>query len=151
MKIVNTFFHNPLVILLGVAIILDTILGVLRAFKYHKFNSSAGIDGAIRKAAMVASIAFLSIADMLLRFDMLFFIPKEWLGYINLQRVGLCEFFCLMFVLFEAISILKNMLLCGLPIPKKIKAKLEEFLNIMTQEKKDEQEDQIKNLAKTDC
>ena len=42
----NSFFE-----ILLIAVVLDTILGVLRAIKEHKFNSCVGIDGAIRKAA----------------------------------------------------------------------------------------------------
>ena len=130
----NSLLHNPLVILTGIAIVLDTILGLLRACKEHKFNSSAGINGAIRKAAMLACMITLSFADSLLNFDMLFFIPQEWLSVINLQRVGLCEFFAIMFVLYEATSILKNMVLCGLPIPNKVKIKIESLLRELTEE-----------------
>ena len=38
---------------LMIAVVLDTILGVLRAIKFRKFNSSAGIDGAIRKLSLI--------------------------------------------------------------------------------------------------
>ena len=133
----GSLLHNPLAILTGVAIVLDTVLGFLRACRERRFNSSVGIDGAIRKAAMIASIVFLSIADTLLNFDMLFFIPEGWLSYISLQRVGLCEFFAIMFVLYESVSILKNMLLCGLPIPHKLRSKLEFLLKEITQEIKE--------------
>ena len=34
------------------AIAMDTFLGCLRAAKFHKWNSSVGIDGGIRKAAI---------------------------------------------------------------------------------------------------
>ena len=47
----NSFFE-----ILLIAVVLDTILGVLRAIKEHKFNSCVGIDGAIRKAAMLLSV-----------------------------------------------------------------------------------------------
>ena len=33
---------------LMIAVVLDTVLGDLRAIKFRRFNSSAGIDGAIR-------------------------------------------------------------------------------------------------------
>ena len=46
---------NSLIKLLLLAVVLDTILGVGRAIKYHKFNSSVGIDGAIRKVMMLVS------------------------------------------------------------------------------------------------
>ena len=43
-------------VILLIAVTLDTILGVLRAIKEHKFNSCVGIDGAIRKSAMLLSV-----------------------------------------------------------------------------------------------
>lgn len=47
------------------AIAMDTFLGCLRAAKYHKWNSSVGIDGGIRKAGMLVSVFFLVLADKL--------------------------------------------------------------------------------------
>lgn len=47
------------------AIAMDTFLGCLRAAKYHKWNSSVGIDGGIRKAGMLVSVFFLVLVDML--------------------------------------------------------------------------------------
>lgn len=55
--------HNKLIQLVIIAVIIDTIFGVLRAVKEHKFNSCFGIDGAIRKCAMVISIMLLVIVD----------------------------------------------------------------------------------------
>lgn len=120
--------------LLLYAVIMDTILGVLRAIKEHKFNSCVGIDGAIRKAAMILSVVFLMIIDSVVQINFLFIIPKEYLQYIGMERVGICELFCLLFVAYEAISILKNMMLCGLPVPAKIRKWLMKFLDDMTDE-----------------
>lgn len=39
--------HNKLIQLVIIAVIIDTIFGVLRSVKEHKFNSCFGIDGAI--------------------------------------------------------------------------------------------------------
>jgi phage-related holin len=39
-----------------------------------------------------------------------------------------------MFILYEITSILKNMVKCGLPIPKKIKRTIEKLLNNLTSE-----------------
>ena len=114
--------------------LLDTVLGVLRAIKEHKFNSCVGIDGAIRKVAMIFSVVFLMIIDATVKIDFLFMVPKEYLQYIGLERLGICELFCLLFILYEAISILKNMTLCGLPVPTKIKKWIQKFLDDMTDE-----------------
>lgn len=119
---------------LMIAVVLDTVLGVLRAIKFRKFNSSAGIDGAIRKVAMLVSAAALMGADLIVHVNLAAMIPDTYLQAIGLTKVGLCELFCLLFVIYECVSILKNMLLCGLPVPAKLRSWLEEFLENMTAE-----------------
>lgn len=130
----NSFFR-----LLTIAVLLDTILGVLRAFKYRKFNSCVGIDGAIRKVAMLVSVGLLMAVDTIMQFNFLFMIPEKYIQYIGITKLGLCEFFCLLFILYEAVSILKNMTLCGLPVPGKIKTFIQHFLDEMTDELPDEE------------
>lgn len=125
--------HSFFIILLY-AVLMDTILGVLRAVKEHKFNSCVGIDGAIRKVAMLFSVIFLMFIDTLVQIDFLFMIPDKYLQYIGLARMGVCELFCLLFVLYEIVSILKNMTLCGLPVPAKLKGYIQKFLDDMTEE-----------------
>jgi toxin secretion/phage lysis holin len=113
---------NPLIKVMMTAVMLDTSLGLLRAIKEHRFNSTAGINGGIRKAAMLISTFCLSL------------IPENYIKYIGVKKLGLCEFFALMFILYESSSILKNMLLCGLPIPNRAKKFLKQFLTAMTDE-----------------
>lgn len=125
----NSFFE-----ILLIAVVLDTILGVLRAIKEHKFNSCVGIDGAIRKAAMLLSVGLLMLVDIIMHINMLFMIPEPVHKIIGYSKLGVCEFFCLLFVLYEAVSILKNMTLCGLPVPKKLKEHIKEALSDMTDE-----------------
>ena len=72
---------------------------------------------------MIGTIAFLYILDIFLQIDVTFFIPSEWLQIFGTDKIGLCEFFSILYVIFESLSILKNMALVGLPIPK-----LQEFL-----------------------
>lgn len=126
--------NNLFVKIVIIAILLDTFLGALRALKERKFNSGIGIDGGIRKVAMLGCIAFLAALDMCFTFNLLFMLPQEWVGYLGITKLGLCEFFSLLFILYEAVSILKNMLLCGLPVPPKLKNKLESLLHTMTDE-----------------
>ena len=121
-------------ILLLYAVLLDTILGVLRAVREHKFNSCVGIDGAIRKVAMLLSVMFLMFIDSLVKIDFLFMIPQEYLQYLGISRMGVCEMFCLLFILYEIVSILNNMTLCGLPVPAKLKTFIQKFLDDMTEE-----------------
>lgn len=125
--------HSFFIILLY-AVLMDTFLGVLRAIKEHKFNSCVGIDGAIRKIAMLFSVMFLMFIDSIVQIDFLFMIPQEYLQWIGITRMGVCELFCLLFVLYEIVSILKNMTLCGLPVPAKLKEFIQKFLDDMTEE-----------------
>lgn len=125
--------HSFFIILLY-AVLMDTLLGVLRAIKEHKFNSCVGIDGAIRKVAMLFSVLFLMFIDSLVRIDFLFMIPQEYLQWIGIERMGVCELFCLLFILYEIVSVLKNMTLCGLPVPTKLKRFIQKFLADMTEE-----------------
>ena len=125
--------HSFFVILLY-AVILDTVLGVLRAIKEHKFNSCVGIDGAIRKVAMLFSVLLLMLVDGMVNIDFLFMIPEEYIKIIGISKMGICEMFCLLFILYETVSILKNMMLCGLPVPTRIKSFIQKFLEDMTDE-----------------
>lgn len=131
---INILTNNTFIKILIIVVFLDTFLGVLRAIKERKFNSGIGIDGGIRKIAMLGCIAFLVILDMCFTFNLLFMLPQEWIGYLGIEKLGLCEFFALLFILYEVVSILKNMLLCGLPVPKKLRNRIENFLSTMTDE-----------------
>lgn len=131
---------NTLFRVLMVVIAADTVLGVLRAIKFRQFNSSVGIDGAIRKVAMLASAAALMAADLLIHVNLMAFVPENYVQALGIQKLGMCEFFCLLFILYECLSVLKNMVLCGLPVPKKLRSWLKEFLENMTTELPEETE-----------
>lgn len=133
-EIITLVEAHPLFKMLIIAVLLDTVLGVLRAVKEHKFNSCVGIDGAIRKVAMLLSVVFLMFLDAMVKIDFLFMVPEEYLQYIGINRLGICELFCLLFILYEIVSILKNMTLCGLPVPAKLKSFIQKFLDDMTDE-----------------
>lgn len=134
--------HSFLTILL-IAVLMDTVLGVLRAIKEHRFNSCVGIDGAIRKVAMLFCVIVLVFIDAIVKLDLLFMIPEEYLRYIGISRLGICELFCLLFILYEIVSILKNMTLCGLPVPAKIKKFIQKFLDDMTDELPEEVKEEL--------
>ena len=125
---------HPFFILLLYAVLMDTFLGVLRAIKEHKFNSCVGIDGAIRKIAMLFSVMFLMFIDSIVKIDFLFMIPENYLQMIGINRMGICELFCLLFISYEIVSVLKNMTLCGLPVPARLKGFIQKFLDDMTEE-----------------
>lgn len=145
MEIVNAFIvrllaallNNIFVDLLLIAVCADMIFGTLRAAKYRCWNSAVGIDGAIRKAGMIASVLLFTLVDMLLHVDVLAWLPAEVRGVLDTMgvvKMGITELFCLLFTLYESTSVLKNMLLCGIPVPAGIRAKLARWLGTMTEE-----------------
>lgn len=137
-QIIMLLYSNSFFKILLLAVTLDTILGVLRAIKEHKFNSCVGIDGAIRKAAMVLSVLLLMATDVIMHINILFMVPEQYIKILGIDKLGVCEFFCLLFILYELVSILKNMTLCGLPVPSKAKKWVQKFLEDMTEELPDE-------------
>lgn len=135
-----TLSSNLFIRLVLIMVMLDTVLGLLRAIKERKFNSCFGIDGAIRKIAMVISVVILAVVDRMIGFNIpLSFMPEAIRGFIGTAHIGICEFFCLLYIMYEAVSVLKNMCLCGLPIPRKWRTALQKWLNIMTAELEDKQ------------
>lgn len=129
----DNLVHNPFFQAVALAVVFDTIMGLLRAVKEKSFNSCFGINGAIRKVAMVICILFLGLADKIIGLNLIGFIPADlWVavGVCAPAAVGLMEFFSLLFVLYEIVSILKNMTLAGLPtksVWKNVKAFLSKY------------------------
>lgn len=118
MEFINAAAHDKFIELVVLAIVFDTVFGVLRAIKEKKFNSCAGIDGAIRKVAMLISLVFMLAIDMLIKVNLIGFIPESIRTYLGLTSVGVAEFFSLLYIAYEIVSIFKNMALCGLPVKK---------------------------------
>ena len=133
-KILFLLSSNSFIRVLLLAVTLDTLLGVLRAIKEHKFNSCVGIDGAIRKAAMLFSVCLLMATDVIMHINVLFMVPETYIKVLGIGKLGICELFCLLFILYELVSILKNMTLCGLPVPSGVKKWIQKFLEDMTEE-----------------
>lgn len=133
MEFIDAAAHNRIILLVVLAIVWDTVFGVLRAVKEKKFNSCAGIDGAIRKVAMLVSLVFMLLVDILVKVNLIGFIPKEARTYLGIESVGVAEFFALLYIAYEIVSIFKNMALCGLPV-KKVWEKVRTFLAKYTDE-----------------
>ena len=131
---INDMAGNPVVKVLIIALLLDIFLGSLRAIKEHSWNSTVGINGMLRKAGMLGSIFLLGMMDSCLAFNLLGFVPEDILAVVKLNKVGICELFGIMFILYEFTSVLKNMVLCDMPCPKWLKKKLEKLLKTMTSE-----------------
>lgn len=138
-RFIDAAAQNRVIQLVVLAIVFDTIFGVLRAVKEKKFNSCAGIDGAIRKVGMLISLVFMLAIDVLVKVNLIAFIPESVRTYLGLTTVGVAEFFSLLYIAYEAVSILKNMTLCGLPI-KGIWEKVRAFLTKYTEELPDTDE-----------
>lgn len=139
--LVDTLAHNTIIQLVAIAVVMDTLFGAGRALKQHKFNSSVGIDGAIRKISMLVSLVFLAVIDRLVHINLIGFIPEEARAYFpqSISTIGLAEFFGLLYLCYEVVSILKNMALCGLPV-KKLWEAVRKFLGKYTEELPDTEE-----------
>lgn len=135
---INLLVINKTLKVLIVVIILDIIFGVLRAFKEKSTNSTIGINGMIRKSGMLISSIFLYLIDAILDLNFIGFLPDDLLSYIGLNTCGIGTLFGILYILFEFLSILKNMTLCELPIPKKLQDLLLKITQEMTQEIKKE-------------
>lgn len=133
MEFIDTVAHNKVIEIVVLAIVFDTVFGVLRAVKEKKFNSCAGIDGAIRKVAMLISLVFMLAVDALVKINLIGFIPETARGYLGIKTIGVAEFFSILYIAYEITSIFKNMALCGLPV-KKVWASVRAFLSKYTDE-----------------
>ena len=129
--------------LLLTVIILDVIFGSLRALKDKEWNSTIGIDGIIRKFGMlIAGVGFL-VVDIMLKFNMIGFIPESVRQYLPLTEIGSSSVLNVLFIIYELLSILKNMYKCGIPIPKKLEVLLKRLLKDFTSEIKEENTNEI--------
>ncbi len=134
-EFLEDIMNNNLILLFSVLTTLDIFLGSIRAIKEKKWNSTVGINGALRKVAMIGALLFLLVADKLLNINFLNLLPEAIRG--SFSRIGLAGVFGIWFLLYESISVLKNMMLCGLPVPKKLKNKMTELLNDFSIEMED--------------
>lgn len=129
--------ENRLLKVLVVILALDTIFGILRAIREKKINSGIGIDGMIRKVGMIISIFFFLLVDLILEINLIGFIPEEIRSFIHFESFGVSSLFNILFIVFESLSVLKNMIKCKLPIPKKLQSWLEKILKEFTTELKE--------------
>lgn len=135
----NELLNSKSTKILIIVIALDTIFGILRALREKELNSCIGIDGLIRKTGMLITIFFLSMIDYIVDLNLIGFIPVDLRSMLNLKDVGISNLFNLLFICFEALSIFKNMILCKLPIPKKLQTYLENIMKEFTTEIKKEE------------
>ena len=116
-----------------VLVIMDVIFGSLRAIRERKFNSSVGINGMIRKAGMLVSLICLALIDDIIHIDLIGFVPDAIKASLPSPTVGCMEFFAIIYIVYEMLSVMKNMALSGLPVSQ-IWDKLKVFLRNNTAE-----------------
>lgn len=138
MEFFKILLNNNEIKILCIVIVLDTIFGILRAIKERSINSAIGIDGIIRKVGMLIAIFFLTLIDLIINIDLIGFIPETLKTYLNLGSIGVSNIFNIMFIVFEVLSIFKNMILCKLPIPSKFQEFLENIMKEFTGEIKND-------------
>lgn len=117
-----------------ICVLLDSIFGVLRSVRERKFNSNIGIDGLIRKFGMMISVIFFMLIDYIIDLNLIGFIPEVLREAIGIKEIGISSMFLYLFVIYEALSIMKNMIKCKLPIPKKFQQVLEKLFKTYTSE-----------------
>lgn len=132
-SVLGAIQQNNVIKMVILCVVIDTIFGFLRAVKEKRFNSNFGINGAIRKVGMLISIITLVLVDRIMNLNLIGFVPEQIRNYISLQHVGTAEFFGILYICYEIVSILKNMTLCGLPV-KKIWIAVRRFMNKYTDE-----------------
>lgn len=137
-EFLKMLYNNQNIKALIVFIVFDVIFGVLRALKEKKINSCIGIDGIIRKVGMILTIIICIVIDKMINIDLIAFVPTEVKNYINIDKVGLAFLFNILYIVFEMLSVFKNMIKCKLPLPKKLKSLLEKILKEFTSEMKEE-------------
>lgn len=130
----NNLMKNNLFKILCIVIVMDVVFGILRALKERKINSTVGIDGMIRKTGMLLSVIFTVMIDVVINLNLIGFIPEDIKGALKLDYVGFNEMFTLLYIIFEFLSVSKNMVLCKLPIPAKWQKTLENFFKKFTGE-----------------
>lgn len=133
-RFINDISSNPVARFFIIILLLDVFLGSLRAIKEKNWNSTVGINGMLRKAGMIGSIIFLALADSVMEFNLIKAVPENILEVLPVRKIALCEFFGIMFILYEATSSLKNMALVDMPVSKKFNKKIQEWLKKMTSE-----------------
>ena len=97
---------------------------------------------------MIVSLCGLLIVDYLVKINLIGFVPEQIRTWIGVETIGAAEFFGLLYIAYEIVSILKNMYLCGLPV-KRVWSTVRKFLSNYTDElpDSDEIQDKLKEYA----
>ena len=83
---------------------------------------------------MTISVIFFMLIDYIVKLNLIGFIPEEVRKAVRIESIGISGLFLYLFIIYEALSILKNMILCKIPIPKKLQKVLKELFLKYTNE-----------------
>lgn len=133
-KYINLINSDNFLKILIAVVCLDVVFGILRAIREKDINSTIGIDGILRKVGMLVTIMICLFIDTLVDLNLIGFIPKDAREFIHLLKLGIGDFFGLLYIIFEALSVLKNMYKMKLPVPKFMQKALEKLLKDVTSE-----------------
>lgn len=136
-KTIDLLINNKNIRFLVIFIVLDVIFGFLRSIKERKTNSTIGIDGIIRKTGMLITIVVTIILDKMVGIDLIGFIPENLKNSIGIGKVGITTLFNSLYIIFEILSIMKNMRKCEIPLPRKLNKFLDKLLKEFTSEIKE--------------
>lgn len=139
MVLINELINNSFLQIMLILIALDSIFGIFRAIRERSINSNIGIDGMIRKVLMVISVVFFLVIDHIGKIDLIGFLPISIKELLHIEKIGIGSLFNILFILFEILSIFKNMIKCKLPIPKKLQKWLEKIFKEFTTELKEKE------------
>ena len=95
-----------------VAIILDYVSGMIKAYNTKSLSSSIGFKGILKKVGILIIVMLAVLVDR-----------------VTLDNGGIRTLVIYYFVANEGLSILENLALSGLPIPKKLKDALKVIKN----------------------
>lgn len=109
---------NGLLIALFVAIVLDYVTGLIRAGIKKELSSAIGFKGILKKMLILVVVALAHVIDNCVGSG------ESW------RNIALVFYICN-----EGLSILENIVACGVPIPEKIKEALQSM-----QDENDEKE-----------
>lgn len=116
---------SQIIKILALLIIADVMFGVLKALKERKFISEIGINGIIRKTAIIVCIVVVFIFDCLIDLDLTMLLP-DFISAV-LPEIGVCEIFGVTLAVFELESIIANFKALGVPFPTAIGEKIHEL------------------------
>ena len=95
---------NGLIVALFVAIVLDYITGLVKAGITHELSSEIGFKGILKKMLILLVVALAHVIDNCVGSG------ETW------RNIAIVFYICN-----EGISILENVVACGLPVPEKLR------------------------------